>query len=190
MSPDLNNRLTLNEYLYALGNPLRWVDPDGRRVTIWTQAVVHGIYHASVHIVPENQDLYKNDSNFIPGPDGKIFATLGAGPSFLFTGSLVSKPDRQRDIDISIKNLETLPLNIPFGTEDLIISKLFRLDKNYNDDLPYQAFPTPLNNGYNSNSYVSGLLNTAGIDIPLLNLQINLPGFDKPVPASNFGEGK
>ena len=30
VSPDLNNPLTLNPFLYCLNNPGRWVDPDGR----------------------------------------------------------------------------------------------------------------------------------------------------------------
>ena len=181
--------LTLNEYLYALGNPLRWVDPDGRRVTVWAQEVAFGQYHSSIRIVPDNQELYVNNHNFKVGEDGTLFATLGAGASTF--GILTNGIDRERDMLLDNKVLESLPLKIPGLSEDAAISKLFELQSAYSNNIDYDLFPAIggkqlWNDGYNSNSYTTGLLKAVGFDIPPLNNFLSMPGYDKPLPKINF----
>jgi hypothetical protein len=68
-----------------------------------------------------------------------------------------------------------------------MVNRLFRLDANYRDNLPYDLSPQAAEPGYNSNSYVAGLLATAGFE----NIETPdrpTPGFDKPVPKQAFDE--
>ena len=117
--------------------------------------------------------------------------TLGAGPNKPVNGKLESKPNRKKDFNQENKYAESLPLNVSHEAEDQKIHELIKLDSNYKDNLDYDLFPEISENkkwykpddGYNSNSYVPGLLNSAGIAAPNLNQEINLPGYDKPVPS-------
>ena len=77
--------------------------------------------------------------------------------------------------------------------EDQFIDRLLTLDANYADDLDYDLFPeaNPANrsmfvadDGFNSNSYVSGLLEAAGVAPPVL--PVSTPGYDRPVPRASF----
>jgi hypothetical protein len=57
-------------------------------------------------------------------------------------------------------------------------------DSRYDDDLRYDLFPSLGEGGYNSNSYVSGLIQaTAGL--PTVQMR-TLVGGERPVPASEF----
>jgi hypothetical protein len=72
--------------------------------------------------------------------------------------------------------------------EDELIEKLFAFDRNYPDDLAYECFPDPGTNEFNSNSYISGLLNRADLPHPAFPFfyKYLYPGWTKPVPASEF----
>jgi len=86
-------------------------------------------------------------------------------------------------------------VTIPGGlSENAFIDHLFRLDSRYGDNLDYDLYPSNpdraiwwLNDdGYNSNSYIRGLLNAAGVkdNYPIPNE--TLPGWFKPVPTNEF----
>ena len=155
-----------------------------------------GSYHASWLIVPENQELWKNNDNFKNNvlPDGRVYATVGGGPDkasseiFKELPNLHGGINRQPyDTDLSNKVL-TVQINPALiGSEDTKIQQIFDLNKNYEnhqDKLNYWLFPKNNDNFYNSNSYFSGIGQAAGIPIPQTNL--NTPGYDKPVPATYF----
>jgi hypothetical protein len=55
---------------------------------------------------------------------------------------------------------------------------------NYDNGLNYDLFPQQGTDGYNSNSYVHGLVNAAD-GVSTINLN-NFVGGDKPVPTSEF----
>jgi RHS repeat-associated protein len=177
----------LNLYTYVMGDPLNATDPDGREIRLQSQNVVPGLgNHAKVTMIPENQAKYKHDPRFQNiAPDGRRFATLGAGPDRW--GALVSAPNRDiNDVTAVVLNDHTSDegLQIPGGDEDAMIEKLFELDANYNDREFYTFFPSAFNGRFNSNSYASGLLLAAGFtNFPP---PPNAPGFDRPMPSSVF----
>ena len=162
------------------------------RITVQTHKVAGDNFHSLIKITPENQELYKNDTRFKKGKDGQLYMTLGAGPNAI--GNLESDINRPNDFNQENKYAESLPLNVPTEIEDQKIKELIKLDSNYRDNLDYDLFPERPENqkwhkpddGYNSNSYVPGLLNSVGIEAPNLNQEINLPGYDKPVPSEKF----
>jgi len=67
---------------------------------------------------------------------------------------------------------------------------LLTADKNYGDDVDYDLFPKTgddvgrFGDGYNSNSFISGILEFLDINLP--EMKSNVPGADKPLPDSYF----
>jgi hypothetical protein len=180
--------------------------------------------HLTVVHTPEaeEQALYANKDGYVQDKESGLWIrTWGAGPesfSKSIFGALVgenltdllSKPNRDRDAELSIKNY-TSPNLVPPSQEGHYVQLLNNLDLNYQDNLKYDLFPTPnLSSGYNSNSYVSGLLIAADLVPPSIpDKKINyqwqgweynntspinveyrfpfqVPGYDKPVPSQYF----
>jgi hypothetical protein len=168
------------------------------RITVQVQQVVGNNYHSLIKIAPENQALYKDDARFIPDDTGELYVTLGAGPSVELIPKLTSGTNRKKDKNQAIKVVESLPLTLPNGDEDATIRQLMALDANYNDELDYDLFPSQpadqkwyiSDDSYNSNSYVSGLLTAANLDVPPLHPSIHLPGYTKPLPKGYFIHSK
>ncbi len=187
------NTINLNLYHYAANNPIIFTDPDGNQIAVQVHYVALGFNHSSILIVPENQEKYKNDKRFKTDKgSGLVYATIGAGPKKFNT--LVSGINRELDRDLNIKK-ETAVICKPDmngKTEDQIIDVLFEKNANYNDNLDYDFFPAKegerswyiADDGHNSNSFVSGLLEAIGIKKP--ELKSNTPGYDIPVPKKNF----
>ena len=65
---------------------------------------------------------------------------------------------------------------------------MFKLEQNYekqsNNKIDYDLFPNKKGDGYNSNSFVKGLGEATGLEMP--KLDSNVPGYDKPVPKQYF----
>lgn len=157
-----------------------------------------GSYHASWLIVPDNQELWKNNDNFKSNvlPDGRVYATLGGGPDNALSDLVMGYelPNLQGgvnrapyDIDLSNKvlTIQIPPASIP--NEDQTIQAMLNLNHNYQNNLDkpnYWLFPSDKNNSYNSNSYFTGIGQAAGLPIP--QVDINVPGYNKPVPSSYF----
>ena len=70
-----------------------------------------------------------------------------------------------------------------YDYENKLIDKAFELDSNYADNLDYDFFPSSALDGYNSNSYISGLLRALGFNV---EQPPNTVGFQKPVPSDSF----
>jgi RHS repeat-associated protein len=174
-----------NLYRYVFNNPINFIDPLGLEILLETHPVALGNNHSKITIIPENQPAYANDprfSNTLPDE----YATLGAGPE---GGKLVSNPNRPRDINRDHNNFSK-PLNPSdcgdgSRNEDQIIEDLFKSDSAYDDKFDYELFPNRFSNGYNSNGYVSGLLNSVGFSP---SSPPGTPGFTKPVPGKSFGK--
>ncbi|MFM2199985.1 MAG: hypothetical protein RL769_38, partial [Pseudomonadota bacterium] len=175
-----------------------------------------------IHIPePHEQAKYANKKGYVyDNQAGLWLKTWGAGPdnNFLsiFTNltsqnltNLVSANNRERDIDLSIKNFKS-PYLVDVNDEQKFVNLLDQLDKNYRDNLTYQIFPKVDSAGYNSNSYVRGLLNASNI-LPQDKLYLsqkyqwqaweydnsgsidleyrflyNVPGYNKPIPSDYF----
>ncbi|SFM91999.1 hypothetical protein [Halopseudomonas yangmingensis] len=69
--------------------------------------------------------------------------------------------------------------------ENSLIEELLLAESNFRKSTPldYEFFPQSFTNGYNSNSFIAGLLNHVGLPAATPN---NVPGFDKPVPIEHF----
>jgi RHS repeat-associated protein len=177
-----------NLYGYVGNDPINHVDPDGNTIVLAGHNVAGGVTHMKTVIIPNNQERYRNNAFFQNVlPDGRRYATLGAGPE---GGLLVSNPNRERDVTLDRNNYNhdlQLPANV---TEEEMIYRLFSADAAYHDNLDYDFYPNGFfgggSDGYNSNSYTRGLLESVGFrGLPRFNGSV-VPGWSKPVPSINF----
>ncbi|MDQ3140264.1 MAG: hypothetical protein M3Q15_06020, partial [Pseudomonadota bacterium] len=122
---------------------------------------------------------------------GRRYIVISAGPEY---NSLVSRPNRGSDVGLQEGARE---FQIPKGKSEFSYYKdVAKADTNYNDKLDYDLFPakegqrslTIPDDGYNSNSFVSGLLKATGVAPPKID-GVSLPGYDKPVPSNCFKAG-
>ena len=181
----------LNLYAYVKNDPLNATDPTGREIRLQSHKVTFGQRHAKVTIIPKNQVKYKNDPRF-PNklPDGRVFATIGAGPASnnpANPGNLVGDMNRDRDVSRTVDGVNTSDelLGVPGGDEDAAIALLFAALSNYSDDENYDFFPDDgATSGFNSNSFVSGILGATGFRG--YRRPANTPGFGNPVPIGAF----
>jgi RHS repeat-associated protein len=152
--------------------------------------VIADFYHLSIKIVPRNQQkwigLYPKRFKIQSG-SRVAFATLGAGPQKPpASGSLISEFNRDYDVSKSKAFFEKVGHSVD---EDRLISYIMRIDAIYPDDQEYVLFPKPGKPGYNSNSYVAGILLAAGLQPPsfmLLHPEL-FPGAAKPLPLAQPG---
>jgi RHS repeat-associated protein len=175
-----------NTYAYANGAPDRFVDPLGLEILLESHPVALGLDHSKITIIPRNQTLWANDPRFVHTlPDGRQYATLGAGPE---GGHLISNLNRPRDL-VRSHNKSSQQCTHPDITkpEDQLIRDLLHADSRYRDRLDYEYFPVSFTDGFNSNSYISGLLNATGLYIQGVHAPPTTPGFEKPVPVFHFG---
>lgn len=184
----------VNLYAYVENDPLNLLDPSGERIIVAAHEVRLGAdtgqYHMKLVIIPDNQKGYADDSRFFTNNAGARVSTMGAGPengSLLRPlGDLVSNHNRPRDV--SETGFVVGEISPGKGdTEDALISRLFQADANYRDNLDYDFFPGR-SDGYNSNSYLTGLLQAVGIERPPIPNQgtAPTPGAQKPVPRGCF----
>ena len=178
-----------------LNDPVNFVDPLGLDISLQWHAVQGKNLHTLIRITPENQAKYINDPRFHNKDAlGNNYLTIGAGPIPIINGRLVSNINRDSDILLHPKD-STFELNNGCQNEDQLISDLLLYNANYMDNLDYDLFPANSQNakwylpddGYNSNSYISGLLSKAGIKKPKVT---DTPGWDKPVPLKYFNPRK
>lgn len=188
----------VNLYAYVGNDPVNLVDPSGERILVAAHQVRVGAdtgkYHLKLVLIPNSQRTYTHDSRFFTNNAGARVSTLGAGPengSLLRPlGNLASDTNRSRDVsEIGFVVAEISPGK--GETEDALIGRLFEADANYRDNLDYDFFPSS-SDGYNSNSYVAGLLQAIGVkNVPLPDQKTApTPGAGKPVPAGCFTEGQ
>jgi hypothetical protein len=152
--------------------------------------------HVSLRIVPKDQDywLSRAPSLFVNTDQrGRRFATLGAGTgagdtSAACDGSqrLISDYNRFNDVHDPPQVLDRL--RFTRAAENGIIEQILEADHNYGDALPYCFFPAAVEETYNSNSFVSGLLRAINVRRPTTPgiFLFQYPGWAKPVPASEF----
>jgi RHS repeat-associated protein len=177
----------LNTYTYVLNNPLSYIDPYGLEIFLQTHPVSAGQNHSKLTMIPNYQAAYINDPRFDHVlPDGRRYATLGAGPEGFLAEALVSNRNRERDLQMKHNNYSTSIYGSMCPSDDYekeMIDRAFMLDSKFPDNLDYDFFPNGYMDGYNSNSYISGL--TQAMGVPMAQPP-STPGFQKPVPLSAF----
>jgi hypothetical protein len=125
------------------------------------------------------------------GANGKISATIGGQPfgntsPLNWLGNLQTSFNNPKD---SLSNSATSQtVTTPSGmTDTKFINNLIDAAKKYQNDLNYDLFPES-GSGYNSNSYVAGILKAAGATPPTLRQVLpdggtfRAPGYSKPIP--------
>ena len=79
-------------------------------------------------------------------------------------------------------------LDVSPDAENAVISKIFNLYDHYATDVKYAKNPfRPVPGYYNSNSYISGLLDAAGVAKPSYLTDASFPDWENPVPPNDFG---
>ena len=172
----------INLYLMAYNDPLSWVDPFGLAVYLETHPVPpSGQRHAKLILIPDSPERWMEHPDFRCTEDGLLCLTIGAGNEH---GQLVSRPTRERDVDRG-HNTSSTRIDPPEGmSDDQFIGALLNNDANYSDRLPYNSqWPLPSTAGYNSNGYISGLLNSVGLQP---QQPPRTPGWGYRVPSEAF----
>lgn len=183
----------VNLYAYVGNDPVNRHDPTGEKweVTWHRVAPISSARHTAVRFTPDDQRAARNHPQFNNvDRDGNRYVVISAGPE---SNRLVSSPNRSSDLGPQEGAVE---FAIPKGKSELqYFNDVARADSAYNDKLDYDLFPAQEgqgsifvpDDGYNSNSFVSGLLGATGVKPP--SIDTNLPGYDKPVPSRCFREG-
>ena len=177
-------------YVFVNNDGVNYIDWLGLDVYLDTHPVVRGENHSFVLLEVDCKSVWDDTPlfKFHSLPNGHHYATLGAGPGFGFWGHLINGVDRPKDADLSTVNYSRKIVDPPGMSDDDFITKLVNTHEHYNEKAWYALFPQADDDDYNSNGYVSGLLNIAlGFDEGDIPQQPpNTPGFEKPVPHSYF----
>ena len=122
-------------------------------------------YHSAIRIV---------------GTDG-VVDTLGGQPSGRMSGTLLSEPDFPGDQTVGAIVRLPVPEN---QTPQQFADNLRAAAAAYGNNQSYVAAPDRRAStaGYNSNSYVAGVIRAAGGVPP--PLPVNVPGYGKPLPVN------
>jgi len=179
-----------NLYGYVSNNPVNWVDPWGLKVLVGQHpAFVNNEYnpfnHAAIVLAPDNPADFANNPIF----NKTNTATLGAqgfGPGFnsffAWFGGLKGEINYQDDCPSKLNDLTEV--STPKGMSDTeFIKALLKAAALYKNNAIYDPIPTsgPYGVlGYNSNSYVSGLIRAAGGVPP--DLPGRRPGYNLLLP--------
>ena len=163
-------------------------------VRLHTRPVIARRGHAYLCLISGGHPAFEDDPRFANLlPDGRRFATLGAGPRNMqpFFSTLVSDVNRAWDVtqmlpdtfDAGIQHPDVLAGR---ATEREVVEGLFAADAAYSDATDYDMVPFRWSSGYNSNSYISGLLAATGWTVAR---PPRVPGWEKPLPPEAFGLG-
>ncbi len=197
-----------NVYRALANSPVNYLDSHGLYIELWygNHPVVAGNHHSKLWVITDEAAFVSNSSRTFntaidkttPGSPGCgiWFIAIGAGPVGLSQDELGFEFNRPNDKG---ENLNNASLVTTFGTDSAANSFLnvleirsLTMNSNFlNTTLEYEAFPGASYiawdewDEFNSNSYVSGILNTFSYTPPPSS-GANTPGYDKPVPSFVF----
>jgi hypothetical protein len=160
--------------------------------------------HSSLRITPRNQELWAPVLSVLQSLDGSargatpdgygnLFLTLGAGPvggdtALSCSGTLTADPNRLSDRTRKADDLRSV-LYQTEEFEDAVVQSLIGLGTYFSQNsnvFEYECFPDSQSVGYNSNSFVAGLLDAAQLPKPPMST-FRYPGWSKPVPQVRYG---
>ncbi|MBB4658484.1 hypothetical protein [Parvularcula dongshanensis] len=175
----------------ALGREGRSTDTPHLEVRLQAHPVFAGRNHAYLMVIVDDHPAFEGDPRFTRTlPDGRRYATLGAGPKDMnpIFGTLVSSVNRAWDASLLIPDTYDAEIQHPLVvsgemTEREAVERLFEVDARYADLTDYDMIPFRWSGGYNSNGYLSGLLEVVGWSP---EAPPHVPGWDKPLPGAAF----
>ncbi len=146
--------------------------------------------HTAIVLRPENQADFKNHPLFSHSC-GKE-ATIGGQPfggsvslDRAPLGNLHYAPNFSGDAPNGLKDLTQVVR--PSGmTDTQFINSLIKSAEAYQNNATYAPIPSVRGESYNSNSFVSGVIQNAGASSP--SLPGIAPGYDKPLQSWHFSE--
>ncbi|WOI53278.1 hypothetical protein [Parvularcula sp. LCG005] len=167
------------------------LDTEKVEVRLQGHSVLFGRDHAYLMVIVDDHPAFRDDPRFANTlDDGRRYATLGAGPKNLmpFFSSLLSGVNREADLSPLLHDTFDIEIQHPDvtagkRTERAVVEQLFDTDAAYNDRLNYDIIPLAWSDGFNSNSFISGLLEVSGWNAARPG---KVPGWDKPVPPEHF----
>ena len=197
---DQADPLSLHKYLYAEDDPVDHLDPSGLEVAVYTHIVFYGFpwRHANIRLYPDNTNDIPtsliNNSATAENPgwqfdNGRPYFTIGAGNDDDFF-ALTTHINRNGDLATG-KHRNRLRFVVPAPggiSNDQFIVNILDAEQFYVNtaDVFYWTFPIMMQNSYNSNSYVVGLLYAVtGVNYGS-KLPINAAGRGRPVPSDYF----
>ena len=181
----------LNTYGYAAQNPLINIDPRGLEVLVgqhpgFVNSQYNPLNHAAIVLRPDNPADFQSHPLF--QDTGGAQATIGAqafGDGSGLFGRLQGVFNYPGDRPSGLKDLTTVCAPGDTGDTEFIL-RLIQIAEQYNNRAYYSPFPDSYGVTYNSNSFVSGLLRTAGAVPPSLpGLQ---PGYSRPLPLNGAND--
>jgi RHS repeat-associated protein len=193
------NSKNMNLYSYAHMNPIKLLDINGKVVIIGGHVAAEPLgyitkpdsYHLYLILIPDNPQDFTNRAGWINDPHGYMYATIGGqkgGNSnwYNYLGNLQSAFNYESDSLVNATFSQIL--KTPKGmTDTQFINNLYNAAASYKNNVNYDVFPE-LNSGYNSNSYVSGVIGAAGGTPPVLQTYglFQVPGYYSPIPFYMF----
>ena len=148
-------------------------------------------HHLSLRIVPVDIQTHNEDPRFIAQSNGTPAFTIGAGSSDV---KLTARFNRKSDVDTTNgKQFTFLQMPAHFLNSADWVTALVNATIRYKNDKKYEIFSNRENNrfttpGYNSNSFIAGLLNATDTELPDVDnifTDSYYPGWENPLPIDS-----
>jgi len=184
------NTVNMHAYHYAGNNPVKYVDPTGREIKVQFHRafLVSPYLHASIRITLDTDELREAfgnhplfQGNRMEDSNGNLFITIGGTRNR--DGQLVGIINKTEDVNQRKEGSYLIRGSLANRFNEVAsvrsILKAFELyeESGY---LNYRLFPSN-GEGYNSNSYISGILYNAGLQRDGF---IMATGWGKPIPIA------